>query len=142
MPQRLDIINEILKIIPVFIRKVHAGTIQHMSLTPAQLFVLMLILEKGSCRITEISRELAIATPTATGIVDRLERDGYVARHHDAEDRRAVNVVLTDKGSRFITQSHAEKFERFRKILQILSPAEQKQYLKILQKLVQGIDHV
>ena len=142
MSQRIDVINEILKIIPVFVRKVHAGTLQHMSLTPAQLFVLMLILEKGPCRITDISRELAISAPTATGIIDRLERDGYVKRRQDTDDRRAVNVLLTKKGERFIHQSHKRKFERFRRILQVLSSVEQKQYLKILQKLVRGIDHV
>ena len=142
MPQRMDVINEILKIVPVFVRKVHAGILQHMSLTPAQLFVLMLILEKGPCCLTDISRELVISAPTATGIVDRLERDGYVERYHDTEDRRVVNVVLTKKGEHFIHQSRKKKFDRFRRILRVLSPSEQKQYLVILQKLVRGIDHV
>ena len=142
MDRQGDLINDILKIIPVFVRKVHAGTIHHMSLTPAQLFVLMLVAEKEDCRLSDISRELSISAPTATGIVDRLERDGYAERRHDDKDRRAVNVVLTKKGKKFISESHTKKFERFRRIFQLLTPEEQAQYLNILRKLVEGMDHV
>ncbi len=35
---------------------------------------------------------------TVTGVVDRLEAKGYVLRDRDREDRRVVNVRLTDKG--------------------------------------------
>lgn len=142
MEYQEDTIAEILRTIPVFVRKIHAGTIQHLSLTPAQLFVLILVLEKKSCRLSDISRELSISAPTATGIVDRLERDGYVKREHDNKDRRAVNVVLTKKGQKFISESHVKKFDRFRKILRILTPEERKQYLHILRKLVEGMDYV
>lgn len=142
MDRQADTINDILKIVPVFVRKVHAGTIEHMSLTPAQLFVLMLIVEKGQCRLSDVSHELSISAPTATGIVDRLERDGYVKRQHDDLDRRVVNVVLTPKGKKFISKSHEKKFDRFRKILNILSTKEQEQYLHILHRLVEGMDNV
>lgn len=137
-----DIISEILRIVPVFVRKVHSGTFQHLSLTPAQMFVLLLISDQEICQLKDISRELSISAPTATGIVDRLERDGYVKRQHDRQDRRAVNVALTSKGSKFIHRSRQKKFDRFRQILLILSPAERKQYLHILKKLVEGMDHV
>jgi DNA-binding MarR family transcriptional regulator len=33
-----------------------------------------------------------------TGILDRLVRDGYITRSEDAEDRRVVNVAMTEKG--------------------------------------------
>ena len=33
-----------------------------------------------------------------TGLLDRMERDGYVTREPDPEDRRAHKIYITDKG--------------------------------------------
>lgn len=141
--RRLEgIAREMMKVIPVFIRKVHTGTIQQMSLTPVQFFVLSLIEEKGFSRIGEISRELAISPPTATGIVDRLERDGFVKRMHDKEDRRAVNIVLTKKGGALLEKAGKGKYERMKQILGILTPEDREHYLRIIKTLIEGMDHV
>lgn len=134
--------EELMKIIPVFVRKIHAGMIGDMSLTPAQFFVLMLLEEKGQCRLGGISRELSIAPPTATGIVDRLERDGFVKRQHSKEDRRAVNISLTLKGEKLLAKMTAQKFERMKKVLGILKPEDRETHLRILKTLVEGMDHV
>jgi DNA-binding MarR family transcriptional regulator len=38
------------------------------------------------------------STAAATGLVDRLEKLGYVERIHAADDRRKVMVQITDQG--------------------------------------------
>jgi len=113
-----------------------------MSLSPAQLFVLMLINETGSSRVGIISRELCITAPTATGIVDRLERDGFVSRVHDQKDRRAVNIVLTKKGRSFLENMRAGKYERVKQVFKILSPEDREHYLRILKILVERMSDV
>ena len=127
-----EIAEELMKTIPIFVRKIHAGMIGDMSLTPAQFFVLMLLQEKGQCRLGDISREFAIAPPTATGIVDRLERDGFVKREHSKEDRRAVNISLTSKGDKLLANISVKKFERMKKVLCILNPEYRETHLRIL----------
>jgi DNA-binding MarR family transcriptional regulator len=37
---------------------------------------------------------------TITGLIDRLEKRGYVVRNRDQRDRRVVNILLTSKGKR------------------------------------------
>jgi len=137
-----EIVEELMHVIPVFVRKIHAGSLQHMSLSPAQLFVLMLINETGSSRVGVISRELSITAPTATGIVDRLERDGFVSRVHDKRDRRAVNIVLTKKGRSFLDNMRAGKYERVKQVFKILSPEDREHYLRILKILVERMSDV
>jgi len=137
-----EIAEEVLRILPVFIRKVHSGIIQQMSLTPAQLFVLMFLEEHPVCRLGDISREMDIAPPTATGIVDRLERDGYLRRVPDEEDRRAVNISLTEKGVKFLKEMRRKKYERTCRILNMLTPEDRENYVRILKKLLEGVENV
>ena len=50
-----------------------------------------LILEKGMCQ-AELARRLRIEAPTLKGILDRMERDGWIERRPCPTDRRR-NVV-------------------------------------------------
>ena len=131
-----------MRILPVFLRKVHAGTLQFMSMTPAQLFVLMLIEEKTQCCLGDIGRELSISAPTATGIVDRLERDGYLKRIHNKQDRRVVNICLTKKGKDYLDQMRGQKYNRLKQVIGLLSPEDQENYLRILKNFIEGLKDV
>lgn len=46
----------------------------------------------------ELARLVAIEDATMVRTVDRMERDGLVRRERDAQDRRRVNVFLTEEG--------------------------------------------
>jgi DNA-binding MarR family transcriptional regulator len=48
--------------------------------------------------MTDISKKMGHSTAAATGLVDRLEKLGYVQRLHASEDRRKVMVQITKKG--------------------------------------------
>jgi DNA-binding MarR family transcriptional regulator len=51
---------------------------------------------------SEVARRMTIpvTTPTMTGILDTLERHGYIERERHATDRRRVNLHLTAQGRR------------------------------------------
>ncbi len=69
-------------------------------LSPSQFNVLNLLrLSPSGLSQTELSRELIMHRSNVTGLLDRLERRGLVARRDVAEDRRAYNVVLTPAGA-------------------------------------------
>ena len=54
--------------------------------------------------MTDISRKMGHSTAAATGLVDRLEKLGYVQRLHAADDRRKVMVQITIKGIQLVQQ--------------------------------------
>jgi DNA-binding MarR family transcriptional regulator len=60
--------------------------------------VLATLRDTGPRRITELAEREAIAQPTVTTLVGRLERDGFVERRQDPADARAVLVHLTAQG--------------------------------------------
>ena len=49
-------------------------------------------------RMSDLARNISLSKPGLTGLVDRLEKRGLIARTADPEDRRAIRVVLTDAG--------------------------------------------
>ncbi len=48
--------------------------------------------------MSQLSQKLMVSNGNVTGVVDRLERDGYVRREASPTDRRVQFITLTDKG--------------------------------------------
>ena len=68
--------------------------------TPIQAMLLFFLRENDGSSLTQISQGLMLENPTVTGLVDRLEKSGYVKRSDHPDDRRVYLVNLTDKGNR------------------------------------------
>jgi DNA-binding MarR family transcriptional regulator len=51
-------------------------------------------------RMNALSRFLMVTGGNVTGLTDELEKDGFVAREAEPEDRRSFRIVLTPKGRR------------------------------------------
>ncbi|MEU5723028.1 MULTISPECIES: MarR family transcriptional regulator [unclassified Micromonospora] len=71
---------------------------EHHGLTSAGMRVLLILLRAGDSSHREMAERCFVRPATLTGIVDTLERDGFVARQRDPNDRRSVQLTLTDKG--------------------------------------------
>lgn len=68
-------------------------------LSSAQVHALIaLALENAPLSMSALAQRTDTTLPAATGIVDRLERDGFIERLRDEQDRRVVLVNLTDRG--------------------------------------------
>jgi MarR family transcriptional regulator, transcriptional regulator for hemolysin len=66
-------------------------------LTGVQLGLLSRLLKDDGLVQAQLVRRMAIEPATLTGIVQRLEREGWVQRSCDPENRRLQRVWLTDK---------------------------------------------
>jgi DNA-binding MarR family transcriptional regulator len=62
--------------------------------------------------MTDIARKMGHSTAAATGLVDRLEKLGYVERMHAADDRRKVMVRITTKGLDLVSKLRGALQER------------------------------
>ncbi|MPZ80674.1 MAG: MarR family transcriptional regulator [Actinophytocola sp.] len=69
------------------------------ALRDVDLACLDLIARYGSISPSVLAKRAGMHPATMTGVLDRLERNGWVVRERDPEDRRAVVVrVLPDRG--------------------------------------------
>jgi DNA-binding MarR family transcriptional regulator len=75
------------------------------NISPSQFNVLNLLSDQtdGLSQI-ELGRQLITHRSNVTGLVDRLEKRGLVARNNVVGDRRAYRVVLTSSGRKLLQQ--------------------------------------
>jgi len=77
----------------------HIGAaLEEYGVTMAQSFILFSLLEKDGCTLTEIGNRAQIDNSSLTTMVDKLEKEGLVERRLFAQDRRVVNLYLTERG--------------------------------------------
>jgi DNA-binding MarR family transcriptional regulator len=67
--------------------------------TPIQVMLLFFLQKNDGLSLTQISQGLMLENPTITGLIDRLEKSGYVKRSNHPDDRRVYLVYLTGKGN-------------------------------------------
>jgi MarR family transcriptional regulator, organic hydroperoxide resistance regulator len=60
--------------------------------------VLLTLLNRGGVSLNELAEIMIIKQPTLSRIVDAMVEAGWLARKVVAEDRRAVNISLTNAG--------------------------------------------
>ena len=65
------------------------------NLTPPQYFVFNALWMGDGISIGELGQRVSLDSSTLTGIIDRMERSGYVERQLNPQDRRSVLVFLT-----------------------------------------------
>jgi homoprotocatechuate degradation regulator HpaR len=69
-------------------------------LTEQQWRILRVLREQNGLEARQLASRTLLLQPSATGIVDRMERDGLVERRRDPDDRRKVTIWLTRKARR------------------------------------------
>jgi DNA-binding MarR family transcriptional regulator len=109
-------------------------------LTGPQLAALHELRRAGSIPAHELARALQVSQPTVTGILDRLERRGLVARTRSGTDRRLVNITVTQAGRQVLEAAPPLLQERFGEQLARLEPWERTLILAILQRVASMMD--
>jgi DNA-binding MarR family transcriptional regulator len=90
----------------------------------------------GPCRMSVIARELNVTLSTATGILDKLVKKGYVSRCSDAEDRRVVTIQLSETGTELTGKLWSMGRFKMEKLLEKLDKSELQQASKIADALL------
>jgi len=71
----------------------------HFSVTLPQFDVLSELERAGDqMTMSELSRQLMVSNGNVTGVIDRLEKSGFVTRSRAEHDRRVQHIRLTSKG--------------------------------------------
>ena len=83
----------------VFAERMKAAGID---ITSVQFAALTVLHEKPGIDQATLAQEIAYDRATIGGVVDRLERKGWVLRKVNQDDRRARQVTLTEEGTEML----------------------------------------
>jgi DNA-binding MarR family transcriptional regulator len=70
---------------------------QPLGLTPMQLLVLECLYEEEGLSSGEIGKRLVLDSATLSGVLDRMDEGGWIIKNYSYEDRRLLQVRLTEK---------------------------------------------
>jgi DNA-binding MarR family transcriptional regulator len=88
------------------------------------------VLDEGPVAMRTLAESLDVSQASATGIVDRMEQRGLIARHRDDEDRRVIRVALTQDGRELLAGVAQERRKRLAIVLNELSDDELDGFLR------------
>jgi DNA-binding MarR family transcriptional regulator len=104
-------------------------------LTGSQYNVLRILRGEGApMPCLEIASRMIQVVPAMTGLLDRLEAQGLVARERSAEDRRVVYVELTPKGSALLTKLDEPVMGLHRRLMGHFTKRELTELNRLLEK--------
>jgi len=85
----------------------------------------------------ELADAAGVTRATMTGLVDTLERDGFVKREPDPVDRRMMSVRLTPAGEKFLSDFLPGHFQAVAELMSPLNETERKTLVRLLGKVQQ-----
>jgi DNA-binding MarR family transcriptional regulator len=109
-------------------------------LTMPQLRCLQAITADGTALTTQLARQMNVAVPTMTSMIDGLTERGLVGRHPDPVDRRQVRIVMTDEGRTVLTRYQGIVHARLRTLLAHLTTTQKKRLLAAMEDVTFMLD--
>ncbi|NOX47040.1 MAG: MarR family transcriptional regulator [Chlorobi bacterium] len=109
-----------------------------LELTHPQLNVLYLLYHKNPKVLSpkDIKESLIVNQPDITRLMDRLEKKGLVYRETCKENRRKVDIGITEKGKQVFELSHKKGKEAVGNFFSdFLNESESKTFYKLLNKI-------
>ena len=103
-------------------------------ITPVQYGILRALQDTPGIDQVTLAEKVALDTSTTADIATRLESKGWIVREMLA--RRQRSLRLTPEGEAIVTQMLPRVLPMYRQLLAPLEPAEKKELLRLLRKLV------
>jgi MarR family 2-MHQ and catechol resistance regulon transcriptional repressor len=95
--------------------------------------------EKTGITHSDLCHRLMLSKAPVTGIVDRLERDGYVRRATDAKDRRVSRIAIKPKGEAAWRRVRDAMRVHSDALCSNISTEEQETLISLLSRLMENV---
>jgi DNA-binding MarR family transcriptional regulator len=123
--------SEIIKQIVEMQRAINRDLRQHtldawmkINLTVPQVKSLFFIANEGVTNFTKLAAALGVTPANVTGIIERLVEHGLVTRQENPDDRRSLELRVTEKGENTISNLRERRAGHTTQVLSRLSAAE------------------
>jgi len=98
------------------------------------------ILRDRRPRMAGLAAHLGLEKSTMTGLIDRAEKRGLLARAPSVEDGRATEVFLTNEGMKLVERLYLEVKQELAPLMDRLAPSEQRHLQGLLRRMLDSPD--
>ncbi|UOQ94818.1 MarR family transcriptional regulator [Halobacillus shinanisalinarum] len=114
------------------VNQISKSKLSSYGVTPAQYALLRFLWKKDGQFSSVLGEKVQLDSATVTGIIDRMEQNGFIERRFDPKDRRNRLIFLTEKGrsmegplcekmdemnEEVMSNFDGEEFQQFKKVL-------------------------
>lgn len=132
-----EVVNSI-RLLQGISRKQSSEFIRKYRITGPQFGAVRIVSLNPGISMRQLSERLYLHISTVSGIADRLEKRGYIRRERSAEDRRKVQLYVTDDGKKVVKNTPLAGMGLFFHTIHELPAKQLKDILKGL-RLILGI---
>lgn len=121
-------------------KRTHTAIFRNHGLSFPQYNVLRVLdaSRNGRNKISEVSRIMLVPGANMTGLIKRLEKNGFIIRKSDPKDERVKMLEITPKGKRTLKNIEEKKDRSIEMILNGFSQQNIRNLLDNLQKLIKN----
>ena len=103
------------------------------SLARSRFFMLLLLFRyEKPMQVKELADGIGVSTPTATGLLERMKKQGLVKKHTSTMDARARMIQITEKGKELLAAILPEHYGRVSEMARNLSEKERDTLISLL----------
>jgi DNA-binding MarR family transcriptional regulator len=138
-----DPIHNIARLYPRFMRAMghlRGAVDETLDLTYNQYKTLLSLSDAGPCTLNTLSKELGVATSSASQMVDRLVAMELVQRNQALGDRRSITLMISPEGERLLDKVKENILNRYRHLFRHLGPSEQANLAGAINTLVRILE--
>jgi DNA-binding MarR family transcriptional regulator len=128
-------IERLLRHVAFIIKKRGRDILVDFGITSPQFSALLVLREHPNITMGELCDKLFLACSTATDLVDRMEKNGFLERKRDTQDRRVIRLSMSEMGKRVISEVVAARRRYVSSILEKLTEEEINQLAQSLNRL-------
>ena len=105
-------------------------------ITHSQMTVLRILKKNENINLKDIAGMLGITSSATTQIVDELVKKDFLLRKRNPDDRRTVNLTLSEKAITQFNSIKNKSFSEFFSLFEVLSDDELLDYYKLNNKII------
>jgi DNA-binding MarR family transcriptional regulator len=116
-------------------------------LSDGRFFILMQLrrikeADGGASTPADLAERSGVSRATVTGLLDGLEKDGLISRLPRQDDRRMIDIRITDQGLKLLERTLPDHFLRLGTVMNALSKTEKETLIRLLTKLRESVTAV
>lgn len=139
MPEAFDdmvlTVERLLRRVAFIIKRRGRDILADFGITNPQFNALLVLRDNPDMTMGELCEKLLLACSTATDLIDRMEKNGFLVRNRDSEDRRVTRLAVSEKGRQVITEVLVARRRYVDSMLKKLAEDEQTQLAQSLDRL-------
>ncbi len=87
----------------------------------------------------DLAERSGVSRATVTGLLDGLEKDDLISRLPRSDDRRMIDIRITDHGLKLLERTLPDHYARLATVMDALSKSEKETLIRLLTKVRESV---